>query len=58
MRLLDDVAAVASVIWFSTNRKKFKLAWAGAGAEVADLTHATTPPDFRHRPHHAYRIRV
>jgi 23S rRNA G2069 N7-methylase RlmK/C1962 C5-methylase RlmI len=56
--LLDDVAAVASVIWFSTNRKKFKFEWAGTGAEIGDLTYATTPPDFRHRPHHAYRIRV
>jgi 23S rRNA (guanine2445-N2)-methyltransferase / 23S rRNA (guanine2069-N7)-methyltransferase len=56
--LLDDIAAVVDVIWFSTNRKKFKLEWAPPGAEIADLTYATTPPDFRHRPHHAYRIRV
>jgi 23S rRNA G2069 N7-methylase RlmK/C1962 C5-methylase RlmI len=54
--LLDDVAEVASTIWFSTNRKKFKLAWEPSRAEIADLTHATTPPDFRHRPHRAYRI--
>jgi len=60
--LLDDVAAVADVIWFSTNRKKFKLQWPGdgphRGAEIADLTFATTPPDFKHRPHHAFRIEV
>lgn len=60
--LLDDVAAVADVIWFSTNRKKFKLQWPGEsvfrGAEVDDQTQPTTPPDFKHRPHHAYRIRV
>ncbi|MBA2541004.1 MAG: class I SAM-dependent methyltransferase [Deltaproteobacteria bacterium] len=56
--LLDDVAAVADVILFSTNRKKFKLTWEGSGAEIADLTYATTPQDFKHRPHHAYRIKV
>jgi 23S rRNA G2069 N7-methylase RlmK/C1962 C5-methylase RlmI len=56
--LLDDVSAVADVIWFSTNRKKFKLQWDSPGAEIADLTYATTPPDFKHRPHHAYRIKV
>ncbi len=56
--LLGDVAAVASVIWFSTNRKKFKLQWGPAGVEIDDRTHATTPQDFKHRPHHAYRIKV
>lgn len=56
--LLDDVAAVASVIYFSTNKKKFKLDWNPPGCEITDETFATTPPDFRHRPHHAYRIRV
>lgn len=60
--LLDDVAAVANVIWFSTNRKKFKLQWPGEsnfrGAEVSDQTFATTPQDFKHRPHHAFRIAV
>lgn len=56
--LLDDVAAVASVIWFSTNRKKFRLEWQGPGAEIGDVTYATTPPDFKHRPHHGYRIKV
>ncbi|MGN6106726.1 MAG: class I SAM-dependent methyltransferase [Kofleriaceae bacterium] len=55
--LLADVAAVVrpgGVIWFSTNRKKFRMEYA-AGA-ITDETHATTPPDFRHRPHRAYRI--
>jgi 23S rRNA G2069 N7-methylase RlmK/C1962 C5-methylase RlmI len=54
--LLADVAAVtAHVIWFSTNRRRFRFdglpGWA-----VADETHATTPPDFRHHPHHALRL--
>lgn len=52
--LLDDVAAVTSrVIWFSTNRKRFKLEYTG---NIRDETHATTPPDFRGTPHRAYRI--
>jgi 23S rRNA G2069 N7-methylase RlmK/C1962 C5-methylase RlmI len=55
--LLADVAAVVrpgGVIWFSTNRKKFRMEYAAGG--ITDETHATTPPDFRHRPHRAYRI--
>ena len=56
--LLDDVAAVASVIWFSTNRKKFKLQWDSPTAEIGDVTLVTTPQDFRHRAHYGYRIRV
>ena len=51
--LLADVAAVAGTIWFSTNRRRFKLEYDG---EVTDETHATTPPDFRGTPHRAYRI--
>ncbi len=55
--LLDDVAAVAETIWFSTNRRRFKLEWAGAGRVISDETHATIPPDFRDQKiHHAYRI--
>jgi 23S rRNA G2069 N7-methylase RlmK/C1962 C5-methylase RlmI len=46
--LLDDVAAVCDgVIWFSTNRERFKLAWQRAGWTLSDETRATTPPDFR-----------
>lgn len=56
--LLDDVAAVTTkVIWFSTNLRRFKLAWSFVRAEVRDETHATLPPDFRDkRIHHAFRI--
>ena len=56
--LLDDVAAVtAKVIWFSTNLRRFKLAWTEPRAQVKDETHATLPPDFRDkRIHHAFRI--
>ena len=49
--LLADVRAVADIVWFSTNKKKFRLEVDG----FTDETHATTPPDFRHRPHHAFR---
>lgn len=52
--LLNDVAAVTSTaIWFSTNRKRFKFEYPGA---ASDETHATTPADFRGKPHRAYRI--
>ena len=56
--LLDDVAAVTSkVIWFSTNKRRFKLEW--LGASVVDETKATIPPDFRDaKIHHAYRIEL
>lgn len=55
--LLDDVAAVADIIWFSTNRRRFKLEWPAPGFTVTDETRATIPPDFRDaRVHHAFRI--
>jgi 23S rRNA G2069 N7-methylase RlmK/C1962 C5-methylase RlmI len=57
--LLDDVAGVMApggVIWFSTNKKKFHFDWTHKLATVSDETHATTPPDFHHKPHRAYRI--
>jgi 23S rRNA G2069 N7-methylase RlmK/C1962 C5-methylase RlmI len=55
--LLDDVARVADVIWFSTNRRKFTLEWSHRDFVVEDRTHATIPPDFRDaKVHHAYRI--
>jgi 23S rRNA G2069 N7-methylase RlmK/C1962 C5-methylase RlmI len=56
--LLDDVAAVTTkVIWFSTNLRRFKLAWTHPRVEISDETHATLPPDFRDkRIHHAFRI--
>lgn len=55
--LLADVLAVTNrVVWFSTNAKRFKLELAHPG--LTDETHATTPPDFRHKPHRAWRIAV
>jgi 23S rRNA G2069 N7-methylase RlmK/C1962 C5-methylase RlmI len=57
--LLDDVLAVWSgrgAVWFSTNKKKFKLDWQPARGRVEDLTRATTPPDFRGTPHYAFRV--
>ena len=56
--LLDDVLAVCSgVVWFSTNRRRFKLELPDPALAVADMTHATIPPDFRDQKiHHAYRI--
>jgi 23S rRNA (guanine2445-N2)-methyltransferase / 23S rRNA (guanine2069-N7)-methyltransferase len=56
--LLADVAAVTTqVIWFSTNLRRFKLAFASPSWTITDETRATLPPDFRDtRIHHAYRI--
>ena len=56
--LLDDVLAVCSgVVWFSTNRRRFKLELPDTALAVTDMTRATIPPDFRDpRIHHAYRI--
>jgi 23S rRNA G2069 N7-methylase RlmK/C1962 C5-methylase RlmI len=55
--LLDDVAAVADTIWFSTNRRRFTLEWERTGFAISDETRATLPPDFRDpRVHHAWRI--
>ena len=45
------------VLWFSTNARRFKFDPALLpGAEAEDLTDATIPPDFRGRPHRAWRI--
>lgn len=56
--LLDDVAAVADVIWFSTNRRRFDFEWDRPGFAITDETRATLPPDFRDpRVHQAWRIR-
>jgi 23S rRNA (cytosine1962-C5)-methyltransferase len=56
--LLDDVLAVCSgIVWFSTNRRRFKLELADDALAIADMTHATIPPDFRDQKiHHAFRI--
>lgn len=52
--LIADVRQVADVVWFSTNKQRFKLEY-DRGA-ITDETHATTPPDFRGKPHRAWRI--
>jgi 23S rRNA (cytosine1962-C5)-methyltransferase len=56
--LLDDVLAVCGgVVWFSTNRRRFKLELDDPAVRVVDLTPATIPPDFRDaKVHHVYRI--
>ena len=56
--LLDAVAAVTTrIVWFSTNRRRFKLAWSHPGATITDETRATIPPDFRDaHVHRAWRI--
>lgn len=56
--LLADVAEVVTgPIWFSTNRHRFKLEYAGPRG-VSDETRATTPPDFRGTPHRAWRLAI
>lgn len=57
--LLDDVAQVADVIWFATNRRRFRFEWSRPGAHISDETRATAAPDFRDpRTHQAWRIAV
>ncbi|MGN6109759.1 MAG: bifunctional 23S rRNA (guanine(2069)-N(7))-methyltransferase RlmK/23S rRNA (guanine(2445)-N(2))-methyltransferase RlmL, partial [Kofleriaceae bacterium] len=52
-----EVCAPGGVVWFSTNRRRFKLELARPDLEISDQTRATIPPDFRDpRIHHAYRI--
>jgi 23S rRNA G2069 N7-methylase RlmK/C1962 C5-methylase RlmI len=44
-------------LYFSTNARRFTLdVDAIAGADVEDITAATTPPDFRRRVHRCWRI--
>lgn len=52
--LIADVRQVADVVWFSTNKQRFKLEY--DRGVITDETHATTPPDFRGKPHRAWRI--
>jgi 23S rRNA (cytosine1962-C5)-methyltransferase len=58
--LLSDVFDVwsgAGALWFSTNKRKFKLEWSPPHGQLVDLTSATIPPDFRDgKVHHAYRV--
>jgi len=52
--LLTAVAEVTDVIWFSTNRQRFKLEY--DPGQLTDETFATTPPDFRGKPHRCWRM--
>jgi 23S rRNA G2069 N7-methylase RlmK/C1962 C5-methylase RlmI len=52
--LLSAVAEVTDVIWFSTNRHRFKLEY--DPGRITDETFATTPPDFRGTPHRCWRL--
>ncbi len=55
--LIADVLAVWSrsgAVWFSTNKRRFKLE---VEAPFVDVTHATTPLDFKDsKAHRAYRL--
>ena len=55
--LIADVLAVWSrsgAVWFSTNKRRFKLE---VDDPFVDVTHATTPLDFKDsKAHHAYRL--
>jgi 23S rRNA (cytosine1962-C5)-methyltransferase len=53
--LLADVRAVTTrVVWFSSNRRRFQLELPPEPG-LTEETHATTPLDFRHKPHRAWR---
>ena len=53
-----DVTSPGGVVWFSTNRRRFKLELDSLGPlAITDETRATIPPDFRDpKAHHAFRI--
>ena len=57
--LLTDVYNVWSgvgAVWFSTNKRKFKLQWDPPRGELVEQTHVTIPPDFRDgKVHHSFR---
>jgi 23S rRNA G2069 N7-methylase RlmK/C1962 C5-methylase RlmI len=53
----DALAVCTGVVWFSTNRRRFQLELDDPSLAIADLSHATIPPDFSgHKVHRAYRI--
>ncbi|RMH42589.1 MAG: SAM-dependent methyltransferase [Deltaproteobacteria bacterium] len=55
-----DLLAPGGVLYFSTNARKLALDPAALRdrADVQDITAATTPPDFRRRPHRCWRLVV
>ncbi len=59
-RLINDTLALldpGGVLYFSTNRRRFRFdAELPPGATADEITEQTTPPDFRSRPHRAWRI--
>ncbi len=61
-RLIGDTLALldaGGVLYFSTNRRRFRFdAELPPGATVEEITQQTTPPDFRARPHRAWRIKL
>jgi len=61
-RLINDTLALldpGGVLYFSTNRRRFGFdAALPPGATADEITQRTTPPDFRLRPHRAWRITV
>jgi 23S rRNA G2069 N7-methylase RlmK/C1962 C5-methylase RlmI len=48
--------APGGLLWFSTNHQRFEPAFDGLGVRVEELTEATTPPDFRRRPHRCFKL--
>ncbi len=44
-------------LFFSTNDRRFRLAFSGAeDLSIREITRETTPPDFRHAPHRAFEV--
>lgn len=58
LRDVLDVWSGTGAVWFSTNKRKFKLELElAAPLAVTEQSHATVPPDFKDgKPHRSYRI--
>ncbi len=58
MRQVLSVMSPGGVLYFSTNFQGFEMRADLSGHAVEEITDATTPDDFRTRPHRCWRIEV
>ena len=52
-----DLVVPGGIVWFSTNARRFRFdEHLESRAVVTEMTDKTHPPDFRQRPHRAWRL--